>query len=47
MCPSYLVSTLLIAHGWLTSGETLFIDSGQHLLAQPRDVLFMAREAAG
>ena len=26
------------------SGETLFIDSGQHLLAQPRDVLYLARQ---
>lgn len=35
---------LFLAEGWLASGETLFIDSGQHLLAQPRDVLFLARE---
>ena len=37
-------AALFMAGGWLASGETLFIDSGQHLLAQPRDVLFMARE---
>ena len=30
--------------GWLASGETIFVDSGQHLLAQPRDVLYLARE---
>lgn len=33
-----------LARGWLASGETLFIDSGQHLLAQPRDVLYLARQ---
>ena len=33
-----------LAHGWLASGETLFIDSGQHLLAQSRDVLYLARQ---
>ncbi|HKX79637.1 MAG TPA: SDR family oxidoreductase [Novosphingobium sp.] len=35
---------LFLAQGWLASGETLYIDSGQHLLSQPRDVLFLARE---
>ncbi len=35
-----------LAQGWLASGETLFIDSGQHLLAQPRDVIYLARKAA-
>jgi NAD(P)-dependent dehydrogenase (short-subunit alcohol dehydrogenase family) len=35
---------LFLAKGWLRSGETLFIDSGQHLLAQPRDVLYLARQ---
>lgn len=34
---------LFLSEGWLASGETLFIDSGQHLLAQPRDVLYLAR----
>ncbi|MBB4856920.1 NAD(P)-dependent dehydrogenase (short-subunit alcohol dehydrogenase family) [Novosphingobium chloroacetimidivorans] len=38
-------AALFLSEGWLASGETLFIDSGQHLLAQPRDVLFLAREA--
>ncbi|PKB24918.1 NAD(P)-dependent dehydrogenase (short-subunit alcohol dehydrogenase family) [Novosphingobium kunmingense] len=33
-----------LAEGWLASGETLIVDSGQHLLSQPRDVLFLARE---
>lgn len=35
---------LFLAEGWLASGETLFVDSGQHLLAQPRDVLYLARQ---
>ena len=37
---------LWLAEGWLASGETLYVDSGQHLLAQPRDVIYLAREAA-
>jgi NAD(P)-dependent dehydrogenase (short-subunit alcohol dehydrogenase family) len=37
-------AALFMATGWLASGETLFIDSGQHLLSQPRDVLYLARE---
>ncbi|MEO6091574.1 MAG: SDR family oxidoreductase [Novosphingobium sp.] len=37
-------AALFLADGWLASGETLFVDSGQHLLAQPRDVLYLARE---
>jgi NAD(P)-dependent dehydrogenase (short-subunit alcohol dehydrogenase family) len=37
-------AALFLAEGWLASGETLFIDSGQHLLPQPRDVLYLARE---
>lgn len=40
-------AALFMAGGWLASGETLFIDSGQHLMAQPRDVLFLARELPG
>jgi NAD(P)-dependent dehydrogenase (short-subunit alcohol dehydrogenase family) len=36
-------AALFLAEGWLASGETLFVDSGQHLLAQPRDVLYLAR----
>ncbi len=34
---------LFLSQGWLASGETLYVDSGQHLLAQPRDVLYLAR----
>ncbi|GGB99673.1 short chain dehydrogenase [Novosphingobium endophyticum] len=37
-------TALFLAEGWLASGETVFVDSGQHLLAQPRDVLFLARQ---
>ena len=29
------------------SGTTLLVDGGQHLLKQPRDVLFEARSQAG
>jgi NAD(P)-dependent dehydrogenase (short-subunit alcohol dehydrogenase family) len=36
-------AALFLSQGWLASGETLFVDSGLHLLPQPRDVLFMAR----
>ena len=36
---------LWLAQGWLASGQTLFVDSGQHLLAQPRDVIYLARGA--
>lgn len=35
---------LFLSQGWLASGETLFVDSGQHLLSQPRDVLYLARQ---
>jgi NAD(P)-dependent dehydrogenase (short-subunit alcohol dehydrogenase family) len=37
-------AAMFLSKGWLASGETLFIDSGQHLLSQSRDVLFLARE---
>jgi NAD(P)-dependent dehydrogenase (short-subunit alcohol dehydrogenase family) len=37
---------LWLAEGWLASGSTLHVDSGQHLVAQPRDVIYLAREAA-
>lgn len=37
---------LWLSEGWLASGETLFLDSGQHLLAQPRDVIYLARGEA-
>ena len=43
--PEELADTaLFMAQGWLASGETIFVDSGQHLLAQPRDVLYLARQ---
>ena len=37
-------AALFLSEGWLASGETVFVDSGQHLLSQPRDVLFLARQ---
>lgn len=37
---------LFLADGQLASGQTLFIDSGQHLMRQPRDVIYLAREGA-
>ena len=37
-------AALFLSSGWLASGETLFVDSGQHLLSQRRDVLYLARE---
>ncbi|MDP5103642.1 MAG: SDR family oxidoreductase [Erythrobacter sp.] len=39
-------AALFLAGGALASGQTLFIDSGQHLLDQPRDVIWLAREMA-
>ena len=40
-------AALFLAQGHLANGETLFVDSGQHLLDQPRDVIYLARDAAG
>lgn len=37
-------AALFLATGPLRNGEGLFVDSGQHLLAQPRDVMYLARE---
>lgn len=37
-------AALFLATGPLASGQTLHVDSGQHLLAQPRDVMYLARE---
>ncbi|MEM9500400.1 MAG: SDR family oxidoreductase [Pseudomonadota bacterium] len=37
-------AALFLAKGTLKSGSTLFIDSGQHLLSQDRDVIYLARE---
>ncbi len=39
-------AALFLATGALKSGSTLFIDSGQHLLDQSRDVIYLAREQA-
>ncbi|TMM50182.1 SDR family oxidoreductase [Qipengyuania marisflavi] len=39
-------AALFLADGVLATGQTLFVDSGQHLLAQDRDVIFLAREGA-
>ena len=39
-------AALFMAQGWLASGEMIFVDSGQHLLAQPRDVIYLERESA-
>ena len=39
-------AALFLAGGALKSGETLYVDSGQHLLDQPRDVIWLARELA-
>lgn len=37
-------AALFLAEGSLASGETLFVDSGQHLLSQDRDVMYLARK---
>ena len=37
-------AAFFLATGPLASGQTLFVDSGQHLLAQPRDVMYLVRE---
>lgn len=43
-CPTEMAdAALFMAEGHLASGEVICVDSGQHLLSQPRDVLFMAR----
>jgi NAD(P)-dependent dehydrogenase (short-subunit alcohol dehydrogenase family) len=39
-------AALFLAKGVMKSGQSLFIDSGQHLLDQPRDVIWLARETA-
>jgi NAD(P)-dependent dehydrogenase (short-subunit alcohol dehydrogenase family) len=36
-------AALFLAQGPLASGQALFIDSGQHLLSQSRDVIYLAR----
>lgn len=42
-----VAAALFLAKGTVKSGTTLFIDSGQHLLNQSRDVIYLAREGAG
>lgn len=39
-------AALFLSSGALASGQTVFVDSGQHLLDQPRDVIWLAREQA-
>ena len=39
-------TALFLSQGPLRSGETIYVDSGQHLLDQPRDVIYLAREQA-
>lgn len=40
-------AALLLATGALRSGSSLYVDSGQHLLDQPRDVIYLARSMKG
>ena len=40
-------AAFFLASGALASGQTLYIDSGQHLMRQDRDVIYLAREGAG
>ncbi|NNC53837.1 MAG: SDR family oxidoreductase [Erythrobacter sp.] len=37
-------AAVFLAGGALKTGQTLYIDSGQHLLRQPRDVIYLARK---
>ena len=37
-------AALFLAQGHLASGQTLYVDSGQHLLSQSRDVIYLARQ---
>ncbi|RIV89154.1 SDR family oxidoreductase [Aurantiacibacter zhengii] len=39
-------AALFLAEGTLASGQSLYVDSGQHLLNQPRDVIYLAREGS-
>jgi NAD(P)-dependent dehydrogenase (short-subunit alcohol dehydrogenase family) len=36
-------TALFLAQGWLGSGQSIFVDSGQHLMRQDRDVIYLAR----
>ena len=37
-------AAVFLAEGEMRSGQTLYVDSGQHLLNQPRDVIYLARD---
>lgn len=37
-------AAFFLATGPLANGQALFVDSGQHLLSQPRDVMYLARK---
>tara|TARA_A100001391_G_scaffold114041_4_gene76874 strand:+ start:36965 stop:37726 length:762 start_codon:yes stop_codon:yes gene_type:complete len=37
-------AALFMAEGQLANGQALFVDSGQHMLCQNRDVIYLARE---
>lgn len=39
-------AAVFLSGGALASGQSLYIDSGQHLMNQPRDVIWLAREQA-
>lgn len=39
-------ATLFLATAPVANGQVVFVDSGQHLVPQPRDVLYLAREEA-
>ncbi|WP_271078198.1 SDR family oxidoreductase [Aurantiacibacter sp. MUD61] len=39
-------AALFLAEGPLASGQSIFVDSGQHLLDQDRDVIYLEREGA-
>ena len=40
-------AAFFLATGPLANGQALFVDSGQHLLSQPRDVMYLARQEEG
>lgn len=39
-------AALFLAEGPLASGQSIYVDSGQHLLNQPRDVIYLEREGS-
>ncbi len=39
-------AALMLSRGHVRSGKSIFVDSGQHLLDQDRDVIYLAREMA-